>query len=316
MGIFFSFLVICFLCTACTPTENEGSTSEGNNTSQPTGSGTMQSYITLQNDAIEAGSGVRVEGNIATVISGGTYEVTGALENGQIIVDTTGVVTLVLKSASITCANAPPLYIKAAASVTVTLASGTENTLSDGANYADISTTAPDATLFSKVDLIINGSGSLQVNANFKDGIASRDALLIESGNVTVYAVNHGIKGKDFLQIDGGTLIVEAAQDGLKATNDKNAAQGYVKINGGNITITAEDDSISAITYVEINGGRIVIDTQNNGIKAGTAIRISAGTVTITTKDDGLKAPEETVSTDATVTVNGEKLGPKLEDIL
>ena len=33
----------------------------------------------------------------------------------------------------------------------------------------------PDSTVFSKTDLTINGTGKLIINANYKDGIASKD---------------------------------------------------------------------------------------------------------------------------------------------
>ena len=45
--------------------------------------------------------------------------------------------------------------------------------------------TNPTRPSFSKSDLVIRGSGSLTVNANFKNGIASKDSLTIENGVIT-----------------------------------------------------------------------------------------------------------------------------------
>jgi hypothetical protein len=72
----------------------------------------------------------------------------------------------------------------------ITLADGTENVVTDGAVYVfpDAETDEPNAAIFSKDDLTINGNGSLIVNANYNNGIASKDDLKITSGAITANA--------------------------------------------------------------------------------------------------------------------------------
>ena len=55
---------------------------------------------------------------------------------------------------------------KKTGTLTITLASGTENYLSDGTSYVyeDETSDEPDATIFSKSNLIITGSGALNVS--------------------------------------------------------------------------------------------------------------------------------------------------------
>lgn len=48
--------------------------------------------------------------------------------------------------------------------------------------FADAQTDEPNATLFSKADLSIAGNGSLTVEANYNDGIASKDGLALSRG--------------------------------------------------------------------------------------------------------------------------------------
>ena len=266
--------------------------------------------IQLNGAAITAGEGVSVDGKVATITAAGTYEVSGKLNEGQLIVDADNCeINLILNNAEIHCTNSAPLFVKKADHIYLTLTDGSVNTLTDGNSYKlDPGITEPDATLFSKADMTISGTGSLNIKANYNDGIANRDTLIIQSGTINVDAVNHGIKGKDFLSVIGGDVKVIAGLDGIKSTQDTDATLGYVNISGGNLDIKAGDEAISAVTNVKISGGTIKIDTANNAIKAGTFVDISAGKVTILTEDKGIVCAEEKLSSNAEVTVNGSKL--------
>jgi len=44
----------------------------------------------------------------------------------------------------------------------------------------------PNAAIFSKGDLTIYGNGSLAVNANTNDGIASKDGLIVAGGTARI----------------------------------------------------------------------------------------------------------------------------------
>lgn len=265
--------------------------------------------IELKNTTISAGEGVTVNDKVATITKGGTYEISGTLNYGQIIIETDQKVFLILKNASIRCNTSAPIYVKKADHVYLTLEEGTTNTLTDGKTYnLAAGEDEPDAALFSKSDMTISGKGTLNITAQYNDAIASRDALIIESGIINVNAANHGIKGKDFLSILGGDITVIAGNDGIKSTNTSDTALGYVIIDGGNIKITAKDEAISAVTNVNIKSGMTTIITENNAIKAGKTIEISGGTVNIQTEDKSFLCAEQKISSEANVTVNGKKI--------
>ena len=67
---------------------------------------------------------------------------------------------LVLNGVDINSQTMAPLYIRTADKVYITLAEGTTNTLSNGGTFTSIDDNNIDATLFSKQDLTINGSGT------------------------------------------------------------------------------------------------------------------------------------------------------------
>lgn len=130
--------------------------------------------ISLSDSGISIeGTGAEAEGSVVTITSAGIYAVSGSLEDGRIIVNAPKEdVTVSLNGADITCSYGSPLYIYKAGTATVHLAEGTENSLTDGSEYtfADEYSSAadeePNACLYSKADLVIEGAGTLTVTAN------------------------------------------------------------------------------------------------------------------------------------------------------
>jgi len=219
------------------------------------------------------GNGVNVNERIVTVTAAGVYDIQGTLNNGQIVVDTQDAetVTLILNSVDITYDVSAPIYVANAGKVVITLADGTENTVTDGATYY-----YPDesdelnAAVFSHDDLTINGTGSLTVNANYNNGIASKDDLKIVSGTITVNAVNDGIKGKDSVSIKDGTITINSGADGIQSTNADEEGKGYILIEGGTFNITSALDGIQAETNLQINGGDFTITSGGGSVNAST----------------------------------------------
>lgn len=265
--------------------------------------GAVMATITLAGDSVSVeGEGVSVNGTIVTITTAGTYSINGVLNNGQLVVDTQDkeTVTLILNGVDITYATSAPIYVSNAEKTVITLADGTENVVTDGTSYVfpDAETDEPNAAIFSKDDLTINGDGSLMVNANYNNGIASKDDLKITAGNITVYAVNDGIKGRDSIAILDGVIIVTAGDDGLQSNNDEDAEKGYIAIEGGLFTITAGADGIQAETVLDISGGDITVTSGGGsantatdsakGLKAGVHLSVSGGTIAIDAADDAI----------------------------
>ncbi len=267
--------------------------------------------ITLSGSSITADSksGISISGSTLTINAPGTYKLTGKLDNGKIVVDTLekGDVFLVLAGVEITCADYAPIYCKQAKNLYIYLEKGTTNKVTDGATYTlPAGEDEPDAAIFSKDDLFIMGEGALVVKANYNDGITGKDDVNIESGNITVDAVNHGIKGKDSLEIKGGKVIVTATGDGLKSTQDNDSTLGYVEIKGGEIDITAGDEGIQAFTNVEIKGGKITIKSVDAAVKAEQIIELKEGTLDITTYESPFSCTKFNRANAVVIKVNGE----------
>ncbi len=247
--------------------------------------------------------------NKITITKAGTYSVTGTLNDGQIYVDCVdaGQIDLVLNGADITNNDGSCIVIKNATDAVITLYEGTVNTLTDGESYTfeKAGDDEPDAVLFSKEDLTINGTGKLVVNGNYAGGIYSKDGLKIDEGEYQITSVTHGIKGKDYLVINGGTIDIHAIGDGIKSNNVESELVGYVEINGGKLSIYSEDEAVQAVSRVSVNGGEITLQSLNNGIKSAGSIEFNGGTVTIDVQDNALDAVTITKNDACSVTIDG-----------
>ena len=247
-----------------------------------------------------ATDGVTVEDGTLTITKAGTYKLSGEYQ-GQIKVETadSDAVRLVLDNANITNSNSAALNVVDADEVILYSASGTTNTISDGADYTATGEDDPDAVVYSKADLTIAGEGTLKVNGNHEDGIHTSDGLVIASGTLEVNAANTGIKGKDYVDILGGTINVTAQQDGIKSTNDTDEGQGWTRLSNGTVTVNAGDDGFKASRVVEISGGSLTVEQSDEGIEA-QYINVSGGDVNVTSADDGMNASLKTSDSEST----------------
>lgn len=285
--------------TSATVMSTELSNSDTNTTWDDTAT-----KITLNGNSIAVdGSGAEVSGSTLTIIAEGTYVVSGTLNDGQIIitVDDSEKVHLVLNGASITSSSSAAIYCTSGDKLIVTLADGTENTLTDGGagyTYTDTTNEEPDAALFSKCDLSINGEGKLIINAGFNNGIGTKDDLVIVSGSYEITAANDALRGRDSVLIAGGSLDIVADGDGIHSNNDEDTEKGYVSIEGGELNITAVACGIKAETALSISGGDITVDSTDDSIHTNGSVVVSDGTLTLTSGDDGIHA-------DVDLTVSG-----------
>lgn len=276
---------------------------------------TEQNKITLNGDSIAfSGKGATLKDNVLTITQSGTYSISGKLNDGQIVVNTTdnGNVGLVLDNADINCSYSAPIFIKNSEKTVIVLSDGSTNRITDGKTYKPDESGEPNAAIFAKNDLTINGTGKLVVNANCRNGIESRDELKITGGNITVNSANHGLRGKDCVAIKNADITINAKGDGIQSDNEKSSEKGFIVIEGNSLNITSGEDGIQAYTSVAISGGNISIvsgggsgtpisDISTKGIKAAVDIIIENATINIDSSDD-------CIHSNSTLTVNSGNL--------
>lgn len=224
-----------------------------------------------------SGGGVSAAGTCATVTRAGTYLVTGTCHDGQLIVDADDkdTVCLVFQNVTLASKTSAAVYVKNAGKTVLNAAKDTVNILSDAPQYTNQAVGEPDAAVYAKDDLTVNGLGSFQITGNYNDAVQSKDTLRITGSTLTVQSADDGLCGKDFVYISGGQITVQAQGDGIKSAYDTDFQKGAVAVCGGDISIEAGADGIQAQNKVQIDGGTLNIVS---GGGAGQAeVKTSAG---------------------------------------
>lgn len=245
------------------------------------------------------GDGAHADGSTVVIEKSGTYVLSGTLTDGQILIEAEkdSLVHLIMNGVEIANTTTSPLYASEKCKVVMTLVSGVENKISDGTEYVYESAEEdePDAPVFVKGDLTINGDGELIVLGNYACGIRSKNNLMVVSGTVSITSADDGLKGKDSVVIGGGDITITSGKDGIKSNNDEDADKGYIFIDGGNITVAADDDGIQAETALIINDGSINVTKAQEAL-AGKSLDILGGIINAIASDDGINSagPAET----------------------
>ena len=248
-----------------------------------------------------SGSGAVSKDGVVTINAEGTYILSGSGE-GEVLVELDGEdakAQLVLMNLDLSNSNGPAILVGSADKVIITVPEGTESTLSDGTAYTVVyDESEVDAAIFSKDDLTINGTGTLNVTGNYSHGIVGKDDLVIYQTNVNVNAVGNGLQGKDSLLLIDCSVTAKAGNDALKSNNDEDEDKGYVYISNSNITAEATDKGIVGEKLVYIESGNINVKSADDSIHSNSTIQIDNGSITVSTDDDGIHA-------DALITING-----------
>ena len=256
---------------------------------------------------------------IVKIIKKGDYLISGSCSNGQIIVEANKEkdVRLILNGLNLTCTDSAPIYEVQCDKMVITLADGSENVLSDTSQYVydNAEKKQPDAVIFAKDDLVINGSGSLKVDSAYMEGIHSTDSVKLISGNIAVRSADTGIRGKEGVMIKDADIEVTSKGDGIKTTYADNTSLGYIIIEGGNVKLYTAKDAIQATGHIQITGGTIDITTDNGVAHAGSDEESKSAKALKTDNNIYIKgaevkidATEDAINANGNVIVDGGKL--------
>lgn len=277
LALALSILMACSLCTALAADYSDVFTNFDLRDSW-----TAATEITFTDTAVTInGSGAVADGTVVTITAPGVYKLQGSCADGQVLVelDKAEKAQLVLAGLTLTCQSSAPLYVLSADKVSLTLAPDTVNTFADGKAYTAAFEKQPNACICSRDDLVINGTGTLNVEGNFNNGIGTKNDLRIAGGNITVSAVKNALKGNDSVAIQNGVITLTAGKDAIKTDNEDKPGKGYVYIAGGDIRITAGDDAIQATQDVTVTGGAIAVTAAGKAVNSKGSQDVATGVI-------------------------------------
>ena len=236
-------------------------------------------------------TGIQVEGGAFVITRGGSYEFRGDLSGGQIkvAVPKTEQVELIFNNFTASCNNSAPLYIESADKATIVLAAGSVNTLTDATLYqfANPAEDKPNACIYSSDDLTIKGTGTLNVNGNYNNGIGCKNDLSINNCKLTVSGVNNAIKGNGSVTIKGDAdVLVEGAEDAVK-TDSLDVGKGFLLITeNAKVTVNCTDDGLQATQDITLTTGATVTTyAGGNAVNCDGTVNIDEGTLTENTPE-------------------------------
>lgn len=224
------------------------------------------------------------DGSLLTLNSG-IIKLTGTL-NGSIVTNSSkSEITLILDNVTINSSQEGD----DSAGIFIDKGKNTIKTITlIGTNVINMSSNAEAGILAKNCEFVINGNGTLTINANASNsecsGIKAK-YLTINGSTININATKNGIKSDYSLHILNSNLNVTASQDGIKTDAEpeneteleeyrSSLKYGYIYIKNSDITITAGSSSdytsgnhgISANNCMYIdNKGKTINITTNGG---------------------------------------------------
>ncbi len=245
------------------------------------------------------------DGQTINITEEGVYIITGTASDCTIRVeaDKQAKVQLVLDGVNINNASAPAIYVVSADKCFITT-TDSENTLSVTGTFTADGDTNTDAVIFSKDDIVLNGTGTLTIVSSQGNGISGKDDIKITGGTYNITSAKDSIEANDSIAVCSGDFTINSSKDGLHSENKDDDTVGWIYICGGTFNITAASDAVQATTAAQIDGGTFTI-TGSEGIEA-TYVQINDGTINIAAADDGINGAQKSSSySTPTIEING-----------
>ena len=195
-----------------------------------------------------------------STLSNGEYnsskdEYTFSIKNNykQIYVNAPGK-TIIIELEGVTIENNEnsPIFVQDCDGIEISAKKETINYVKDtrAAYTEDISSQGDGAIYVANGDFKLKGAGTLNITANYYNGIHCKDDAKVQKLTLNIEAINHGIKGNDSVTITSGNISITCGGDGLHSDNSdissKGNQRGNITINGGLLIVNSWCDAIQA----------------------------------------------------------------------
>lgn len=268
-----------------------------------------ENSVCKDDSGVVASSGVfSVSGNIILVQKIGTYVVSGKLTRGRIILNCEDRIQFILSGVEITSDNGPAIETYGSGKKTLTIASGTQNSLSlDDNNDAE-------AVIMARSALLVNGRGKLILSGK-KTGVLAQ-AIKAENTEVSITAGERAMKSTSYLSVKNATVNASAQEEVFSAVEEISAIQSVLTLNGKgthardillqNVTATCTgEEGFFASRLFSARKSRLKISVRGDGIVCSGEktdaedgiVRLADCTTIISDGDDGIRAKYLSYST-------------------
>ena len=251
-----------------------------------------------------------------------TYRLSGSSSDGSFYMSGSYKSSIELLGVELTNPSGAAIDIQNGKRISMSVKSGTVNSLTDGADGSQ------KGCVVCKGHLELKGKGELTVAGNTSHAIYAKEYIEMKNCTVNVVAaVKDGLNCNQYFLMESGTLNISGTgDDGIqvsyKDSTDRDAEDtGSVTISGGVINVNVTADASKGIKCegpMRISDGKINVTVSGDGIwdssknktKASAALAsdedivIDGGTLTLSATGGGGKG----INCDGSLTVNGGKL--------
>lgn len=248
-----------------------------------------------------------------------TYQLSGASTDGAFYMEGDYKASLELLGLTLTNATGAPIDVQNGKRISLSVKSGTVNTLADCAGGSQ------KGCVVCKGHLELKGKGTLNVTGNTAHAIYSKEYVEMKNCTVNVLsAVKDGLNCNQYFAMESGALAISGTGDdgvqvSYKDDTDREAEDtGSITISGGTLTaaVTAKAaKALKADGSIYVTGGTLDLTTAGGGmwdtedvktkaaacISTDETVQIDGGTIAMTSTGSGGKG----ISSDGDLTING-----------
>lgn len=240
-----------------------------------------------------------VSENNVIIDKGGTYIISGKVDNGSITVKkgTKGVV-LILHDLDLTSYNGAAICIDNDAEVQIVVEGNVVLNEKSVKSEKGAAIKAGDNT-----SVHITGNGSMIIKSNYDGIYMGKNSSLVIAGKekIDITAANDGIESKGDVAVLSGTMEIAAEEDGIHADNVLTIGEDNGE--GPDITVSKSREGVEG-DVVNIKGGSLDITSSEDGIEAENEAKLKGApepSVNITGGDIEVKAEGSAIDSDGNV---------------
>lgn len=284
--------------------------------------GNLAPYVTAQVN----GAHVSVTAS-ETLTEEVAYILSGSSSNGSFYMQGDYAIQLTLNGISLSNPDSAAINIQDGKLISVILADGTTNSLSDGlTTVIDDDSDSHKAALYIDGHSSWTGSGNLILQGNVKHAYSSDEYTHFNAGLGTITvssAVGDGLHIDQYFKMQGGTVNITSVGDCIDVSKKKSdkTDNGMLTIEGGTLTATTTGNATKALkceSDMVIAGGVITATTSGTAVyeaaeadlssnaaaKCDGAFTMSNGTMYLTSTGAGGKG----INSTGAITINGGTL--------
>lgn len=237
--------------------------------------------IELNGKRVNASDDIKYSNKTVSIDKEGSYWISGESESVMLDIDAKGEVDLYLDNVTMTVPNNAVIHSGKETDLHIIAVPETKNILQDIEVHKNENS---DSVIMAESNLVIEGSGTIEIAGNYKNGIRSAEVCNVYDTDLKVLSQENGIQSKK-LSFENGEYTFKCNENCISTTD------GELSLISGKFTLSAGNDAVHSEGSLICKKPDIVVEKSKEGLE-GVSIDIFDGTYKINSTDDGINSSE------------------------